>query len=123
MNHRIKKLKSLNGRIAIIAIAALLPMLCAVFYLLSVLLHFESEYDKITKSVTYANQYSKDFKERMDYSMYLAVIANKTVEELGDETTTINGIKTVNPYDYMDELEGACDDLSKIATASINRTL
>ncbi|OKZ61794.1 sensor histidine kinase [Mediterraneibacter faecis] len=122
MNHRSKKLKSLNGRIAIIAIAALLPMLCAVFYLLSVLLHFESEYDKITKSVTYANQYSKDFKERMDYSMYLAVIANKTVEELGDETTTINGIKTVNPYDYMDELEGACDDLSKIATASINRT-
>ena len=45
----------------------------------------------------------------MDYSMYLAVIGNKTVEELGNGETTINGIVTVNPYEYIDELDEASE--------------
>lgn len=119
---KLKNWKSLNGRILMISVSALLPMLCAVAYLLMVLVHLGNDYDEITRSVTYANQYSKDFKERMDYSMYLAVIGNKSVEELGDGETTINGIETVNPYEYIDELANACDELSEIATASINKT-
>lgn len=119
---KLKSKKSLNARIMMIAVSALLPMICAVVYLLIVLMHFGAEYDEITRSVTYANKYSKEFKERMDYSMYLAVIGNKSVEELGNGETTINGIETVNPYEYIDELENACDELSEIATASVNRT-
>ena len=104
---KLKNWKSLNGRISMISISALLPMLCAVAYLLMVLVHLGSDYNEITRSVTYANQYSKEFKERMDYSMYLAVIGNKSVEELGNGETTINGIETVNPYEYIDELANA----------------
>lgn len=119
---KLRNWKSLNGRILMIAISALVPMICAVAYLLLVLIHLGADYDEITRSVTYANQYTKDFKERMDYSMYLAVIGNKTVEELGNGETTINGIVTVNPYEYIDELDKASEELSEIATASINKT-
>lgn len=80
-----------------------------------------SAYAQITKSVSYANMYARDFKERMDYSMYLAVIGKRDMEELGDGETTVNGILTVNPYKYIDELEETCDKLSYMATVDSNR--
>ena len=118
---RTKKPRSLNRRIFTIPIVVMAPMLCVVICLQVVMMHSVEQYNEITESVTYANHYSKEFKERMDYSMYLAVIGNKTAEELGDGKTRINGIKTVNPYTYIEEMETACDEMSEIATASINR--
>lgn len=111
---------SLNKRIALIPGAVFIPMLFVVIYLVMTLLRSAGAYSAITESATYANFYSKEFKERVDYSMYLAVIGNKTTEELGDGETTINGIVTVNPYEYSDELSKVCDELSQMATAPIN---
>ena len=53
--------------------------------------------------------------------MYLAVIGKRDMEELGDGETTVNGILTVNPYKYIDELEETCDKLSYMATVDSNR--
>lgn len=113
---------SLNKRIALIPVSIFVPMLIVVLYLVMMMLHYADAYSAITGSVTYANRYSREFKERMDYSMYLSVISNKTTEELGNGQTTVNGIVTVDPYVYIDELTAVCDDLSRMATVSINRT-
>ena len=63
--------------------AAFIPMFLVMLYLLVSLSGATKAYADITQSVTYANQYAMDFKERMDNSMYLAVIGKKSMEELG----------------------------------------
>ncbi len=115
-----RHLLSLNKRIALIPLSVFVPMVFVVIYLVTSLLKSAYAYSAITESATYANFYSKEFKERIDYSMYLAVIGNKTTEELGDGETTINGIVTVDPYKYSDELSAVCDELSDMATSPIN---
>lgn len=58
---------------------------------------------------------SKDLEEIMKNYSTIAM------EELGDGETTVNGILTVNPYKYIDELEETCDKLSYMATVDSNR--
>lgn len=117
---RAGKKKSLNIKLSGIGIAAFLPMLLVLIYALISLSGAANAYAEITKSVTYANQ-TGEFKERMDYSMYLAVIGNKEYEELGDGETTVNGIVTVDPETYIDDMEQKCLELSKMATVEVNR--
>lgn len=112
--------RSLNGKLSAIALAAFLPMLVVLIYALFSLTEATKAYSEITKSVTYANQ-TREFKERMDYSIYLAVIGNKEYEELGDGETTVNGIVTVDPETYIDDMEQKCFELSKIATVKVNQ--
>ena len=76
---------SLNKRLNAISLAAFIPMFLVMLYLLVSLSGATKAYADITQSVTYANQYAMDFKERMDNSMYLAVIGKKSMEELGME--------------------------------------
>ena len=95
---KIRRNVSLNQRLAGISLAVFIPMILVMTYLLASLTNATSAYAQITKSVSYANMYARDFKERMDYSMYLAVIGKRDMEELGDGETTVNGILTVNPY-------------------------
>ncbi len=118
---KISRNVSLNQRLAGISFAVFIPMILVMTYLLASLTNATSAYAQITKSVSYANMYARDFKERMDYSMYLAVIGKRDMEELGDGETTVNGILTVNPYKYIDELEETCDKLSYMATVDSNR--
>ena len=80
------------------------------FYALYTLSGATTAYSKITYSVTYANE-ALEFKERMDYSMYLAVVRKMAFEELGDGEMTVNGIVTVNPYEYIGEMEKAVFDV------------
>lgn len=103
-----------------IALTAFIPMALVLIYALASLSDATTSYSKITQSVSYANQMG-DFKERMDYSMYLAVIGKKDFEELGDGEVTVNGIVTVNPYIYIEEMEQQCAHLSEMATVDINR--
>lgn len=74
---------SLNKRLNAISLAAFIPMFLVMLYLLVSLSGATKAYADITQSVTYANQYAMDFKERMDNSMYLAVIGKKSMEEPG----------------------------------------
>lgn len=115
-----KKRMTLNMRLTAIALAAFVPMALVLVYALMSLSSVTSAYSKITQSVTYANE-TMDFKERMDYSMYLAVIEMKDFEELGQGEITVNGIVTVNPYESIEEMKQRCSKLSVMATVDINR--
>lgn len=111
---------SIAREIEFTAISIFVPLLLAIVTLLFSMLFTTREYRDITASVTYASNYQEEFKERMDYSMYLAVIGNKSMSELGDETITVNGVHTVNPYEYIDELQRACNTMEELATVESN---
>lgn len=114
---------SLNKRIGMIVLTAMLPMLLLMIYLMYTLNATNHAFDKVANSVTYANRYALEFKQRMDYSMYFAVIRGQRADELIDGETTVNGIRIVNPYDYINELRSACEEMAKIATVNSNKTL
>lgn len=116
-----KKL-SLNRKIMMIAVAAIVPMICLVCYLLWTISYTTGVYADITNNVAEANEYVRDFKERIDYTTYLAVINNKKIDELDVGTVTVNGILTVDPYAYIDELKSVCNDLARSATVELNRS-
>ena len=113
---------SLNRKIMMIAMAAIVPMICLVCYLLWTISYTTSAYADITNNVAKANEYVRDFKQRIDYTMYLAVINNKKTDELDVGTVTVNGILTVDPYAYIHELKGACTELAHSATVDLNRS-
>ena len=112
---------SLSRKLAFISIIAILPMSIMSFYLLWAVSDATNAYSDINHNISYANKYVQDFKERIDYTMYLAVINNKTINEIGVGKTTVNGIVTVNPYSYIKELEKTCDNLSMTTTVNINK--
>lgn len=114
------KKMSLNKKLMLIAVSAFLPMLLALTYALLSLDSATTAYSRITQSVTYANA-CMDFRDRMDYSMYLAVIGKKDFETLGKGEITVNGIVTVNPIDYIHRMKAHCVELSSIATVDSNR--
>lgn len=117
-----RKLKnqSLSRSLTSISIAAIVPMFILSSYLLWALSSAINAYSGINNNISYANKYVMDFKERIDYTMYLAVIGNKSIDEIETGKTTVNGIITVNPYFYIQELESACNKLSLNATVPGN---
>jgi len=115
-----KRRSPLNKKLVPIALAASIPLIVALIWALVSLSYSSARYEKITKSVTCANGIL-EFKERMDYSMYLAVIGKSEFDELGDGSTTVNGIVTVDPYDYMDETDETLDDLLNMSTMEVNK--
>ena len=118
---RYKKL-SLNRKIMMITAAAIVPMICLVCYLLWTISYTTGAYADITNNVAKANEYVRDFKERIDYTTYLAVINNKKIDELDVGTVTVNGILTVDPYAYIDELKSVCNNLARSATVELNKS-
>lgn len=111
---------SLSKKLTSISATAILPMIILSSYLLWALSDATNAYSDINRNISYANEYVQNFKERIDYTMYLSVIGNKKIKELGVGKTTVNGIVTVNPYSYMRELNSACSSLSETATVSSN---
>ena len=75
---------SINKKLLSISLSAFLPMVILAAYLIVSLNNAASAYSEITKSIAYANRYVKDFKSRLDYSVYLAVVSNKQLKEVGD---------------------------------------
>lgn len=62
----------------------LIPLAAVVIYLLIMMNRFSSRYDLIVENITKANAYNIDFKEDMDYVMYIIVVNSERAEELVD---------------------------------------
>ena len=81
---------SINKKLLSISLSAFLPMVILAAYLIVSLNNAASAYSEITKSIAYANRYVKDFKSRLDYSVYLAVVSNKQLKEVACDKMTQN---------------------------------
>lgn len=64
---------SLNRRLVAISVTVFIPMLTVMIYLLVSLSSATDAYREITHNIVYANQYTQDFKSRIDYSVYLII--------------------------------------------------
>ena len=62
----------------------LIPLAAVVIYLLIMMNRFSSRYDLIVENITKANAYNIDFKEDMDYVMYIIVVNSERADELVD---------------------------------------
>ena len=114
------KSQSLNKRLLAIAVAAIVPMAIALICTLGALSYSSGVYYKTTRSVTYANR-TLDFRERMNYSLYLVVIGRSDFDNLAKEEIQVNGIATVEPYSYIDKMHEILDELSKNTSVEVNK--
>lgn len=65
-----------------LVIVCLVPLTVMIVYLLFMVNRFSGRYDAIADNITQANEYSIDFKEEMDYTMYMIVANMERAEEL-----------------------------------------
>lgn len=120
-----RKLKktSIGTRFFLIIVSALVPLTMLAGYLFYVLNSSIQTFDKVANSVNYASRYVKEFKERMDYSVYYALIWGLEITELSEGMYSVGGLELVDPYSYIDEMHNACDEMSRIATVKSNQYL
>ncbi|MCP1111315.1 sensor histidine kinase [Ohessyouella blattaphilus] len=114
-----KKL-SLNKRIGLIALSALLPMALLLSYLLFVLSSSVQSFNEVTKSISYASAYAETAKDKIDYTMYYAIYAGREFDKL-EVGRTFGTVEIVDPYEFIEELRGACYEMSDLATISTNQ--
>ena len=118
-----KKGLSLRSRIFMIVLSCFIPLTALIGYLLYTQYTTVQAFDRVANSVNYASKYVKEFKERMDYSMYYATVWDKPVSELREGIYSVGGVELVYPYDYIEEMRAACTEMSDIATVNSNRYL
>ena len=78
------KNSTLKKRLNMLLAVCLIPLAAIVIYLLIMMNRFSCRYDLIVENITKANAYNIDFKEDMDYVMYIIVVNSERAEELVD---------------------------------------
>ena len=71
-------------RLNVLLGVCLIPLAVLVIYLLIMMNRFSNRYDLIVENITKANAYNIDFKENMDYVMYIIVVNSERAAELVD---------------------------------------
>lgn len=77
-----KKGSPLQKRLYMLVIVCLVPLTIMIVYLLVLVNRFSDRYDAIADNITMANTYSINFKEDMDYTMYMIVANMERAKEL-----------------------------------------
>ena len=72
----------LQNRLYVLSFVCLVPLTILIVYLLILLGRFSDRYSAITDNITMANTYSINFKENMDYSMYIIIVNMERAEEM-----------------------------------------
>lgn len=78
------KNSTLKKRLNMLIAVCLIPLAAIVIYLLIMMNRFSTRYDLIVENITKANAYNIDFKEDMDYVMYIIVVNSERADELVD---------------------------------------
>lgn len=79
-----KSQSSLKKRLNMLLAVCLLPLTIMIFYLIVSLNRFSSYYDTIVERITMTNEYNMNFKEEIDYIMYVIVANSERASELVD---------------------------------------
>lgn len=79
-----KQGSSLKKRLNMLLAVSLVPLAIMTMYLLISMNRFSERYDAIVEKITMANAYNINFKEDMDYLMYVIVVNSERADELID---------------------------------------
>ena len=77
---RKKKGSLLQKRLYMLSLVCLIPLIVMILYLLFLVIRFSNRYDDVADNFSVANAYSINFKEKMDYTMYIIVVNRGRVE-------------------------------------------
>ncbi len=108
----LKKGSSLKKRLYTLLVLCLVPFVVMILYLLTTLDHFSRRYDAVVDNIAKANTYNLDFKEDMDYIMYIIVVNSERAEELVD---------IEQPQVMIDEARTVFGELHRTAEADYPR--
>ena len=108
-----KKGSPLKKRLNMLLVICLIPLAVLTVYLLVMINRFSERYDTIVRNITMANAYNIDFKEDMDYLMYMIVVNSERAEELVD---------TKRPYEMIDEAREVFGNLYELADGEYARS-
>lgn len=70
----------LQKRLYMLSLVCLIPLIVMILYLLFLINRFSNRYDDVADNFSVANAYSINFKEKMDYTMYIIVVNRGRVE-------------------------------------------
>ena len=96
------KSSALKKRLNMLLAVCLIPLAAIVIYLLIMMNRFSGRYDLIVENITKANAYNIDFKEDMDYVMYIIAVNSERADELVD---------TKLPHAMIEEARDVFQDL------------
>ncbi len=108
-----KKGYSLKNRLYMLLLVSLLPLTMLITYLLVMTNSVSEQYDEIVEKITKANEYNINFKEDLDYSMYIIVVNAERAGEI---------IDTNKPLQMIEEAREVFGTLSKEADTEAART-
>lgn len=117
-----KKGFSLKKRLYLLLLVCLLPLTILIMYLLVMTNRVSSEYDGIVEKITKANAYNINFKEDMDYVMYIIVVNSERAEELVDTEQPHKMIKDAREV-FAGLFEEADSEYAKNRLSSILKSL
>ena len=100
------KNSTLKKRLNMLLAVCLIPLAAIVIYLLIMMNRFSNRYDLIVENITKANAYNIDFKEDMDYVMYIIVVNSERAEEL---------LGTKRPHAMIEEARNVFQNLDEEA--------
>ena len=81
---RMKTGSTLKKRLHMLMLVCLVPLTVMAVYLLTLVNQLSERYDFIVENITMANAYNINFKEDMDYLMYIIVANSERAKELVD---------------------------------------
>ena len=79
-----KRGASLSNRLNILIVLCIIPLTSLLIYLLVLTYNLSSKYDDIVEQITKANAYNINFKEDIDYVMYIIVVNSARAEDIVD---------------------------------------
>lgn len=103
-----RKYSSLQQKLNMLLLICLVPLALMIVYLLATVNRFSERYDDIVKRITMANAYNMNFKEDMDYLMYIIVVNSERAEDLVD---------VEQPQELIDEVREVFGQLYETADA------
>lgn len=97
---------SLGSRMILLAGMIMVPLTALVLYLLVNLINFSEAYNQSVKNITIIKDYSLNFKEDLDYSMYRAIAGNLDMDVLDTNVVESwsDSARIRNPYALIDEM-------------------
>ena len=89
-----KKNSLLKQRLNMLMGICLLPLVVIIIYLIIMIYSFADRYDAIVEKIEMANAYNINFKDDMDYIMYIIAVNSERAKELVD---------TQKPHEMIDD--------------------